>query len=114
MPNACSLRRVRLVWHFRARAFRRRARSISAAVRSRSFFGGNRPSHQNGISAATAVCTWHSVDPGFFPPELLTHPRQEQVAHATEDQVPFEPLVAPALVLIEADFRLLILEAALH
>ena len=31
----------------------------------------------------------------IFPPELLSHPRQEQVAHATEDQVAFQALVAP-------------------
>ena len=41
---------------------------------SHSFTGGLRLSHQNGISAAIAVCTWHSVSPGFSPPELLPHP----------------------------------------
>src|SRR5262245_45679842 len=29
----------------------------------------------------------------IFPPKLLPHPRQEQVAQATEDQVAFQPLV---------------------
>ena len=74
-----------------ARAFRRCARLISAEVRSSSFLGGIRSNHQNGINAATAVWTWHSVSSGFFPPELLPHPRQEQVAHATQDQVAFQP-----------------------
>src|ERR1700730_12814904 len=110
MPNSCSLRRVRLVWQFRARPFLRCARTISSDVRSSSFFGGHRLNHQNGISAATAVCTWHSVSSRFFPPELLSHPRQEQVAHATEDQVAFQPLVTPALVLVQPDLGLLVLK----
>src|SRR5690348_12768913 len=107
MPLSRSLRRVRLVWLLRADAFRCRARMISSDVRSNNFLGGLRPNHQNGIMAAIAVCTWHSVSPGFFPPELLSHPRQEQVAHATEDQVTFQPPVTPALVLVQADLGLL-------
>ena len=71
MPRACSRRRVRLVWQRRARALRRCARVISSDVRSNSFLGGFRSNHQNGINAATAVCTWHSLNSGFFPPELL-------------------------------------------
>ena len=65
MPRACNLRRVRLVWHRRASAFRRWVRAISPAVRSSNFFGGLMLNHQNGINAATAVCTWHSVSSGF-------------------------------------------------
>src|SRR5881275_2141617 len=114
MPNSRSLRRVRLVWPFRAAASRRLARLISAEVRSISFTGGLRSSHQNGISAATAVCTWHSVSPGFFPPELLPHPRQEQVTHTAQDQVAFQPLVTSPLVLIQADLALLVFETTLH
>src|SRR5580704_4371735 len=101
MPRACNLRSVCLVWHFLAKAFLFCVRSISWEVRSSSFFGGEMLNHQNGISAAIAVCTWHSVSSGFFPPEVLTHPRQEQVAYATEDQMAFEPLVAPAFVLVQ-------------
>src|ERR1700689_5930967 len=113
MPRSRSLCLVRLVWHRFARAFRRCARSISAEVRSSSFRGGLRPNHQNGISAATAVWIWHSVSSGFFPPELLSHPRQEQVADATEDQVAFRPLIAPALILVQADLGFLVLETPL-
>src|SRR5438270_1461828 len=113
MPDLRNLRRARLVWLFRAAAFRRWARSSSAAVRSSSTFGGRRFHHHNRFNAANAVYTWHAVIPGFYPPELLPHPRQEQVAHATEDQVAFEPLVAPALVLVQADLGLLVLETAL-
>src|SRR3954465_2948857 len=113
MPRACSRRRVRLVWHCRAAAFRSCARSISADVRSNNAFGALRLNHQNGISAATAVCTWHSVSSRFFPPKLLTHPRQEQGAHATQDQVAFQTLVASALVLVQPDLGLLVLETTL-
>jgi len=55
MPNARNFCRVRLVWLFRAAAFRRCARVISAEVRSSNAFGGDRFNHQNGINAATAV-----------------------------------------------------------
>ena len=75
MPNSRSLRRVRLMWLFLAAAFRRRARSISAEVRSSNAFGGDTLNHQNGINAATAVWTWHSVSSRFFPPGLLPHSR---------------------------------------
>src|SRR5512135_1680492 len=114
MPNSCSLRRVRLMWLFRAMAFLCCVLSIPADVRSSNFLGGHRFNHQNGISAATAVCTWHSVNSGFFSPELLPHPRQEQVADHAQDQVAFQPLIAPALVLVQSDLALLVLEAALH
>ena len=100
MPRACSRRRGRLVWHRRARALRRCARWISSDVRSSDFLGGLRSNHQNGINAATAVCTWHTVRSGLFPPELLPHTRQERVTDAAQDQVPFQPPVPPALVLI--------------
>src|SRR5262245_4821598 len=113
MPIACNRRRVRLVWHRRASAFRRWVRAISPAVRSSNFFGGLMLNHQNGINAATAVCTWHSVSSGFSPPELLPHPRQEQVTEATEDQVAFQALVTSALVLVQADLGLLVLETTL-
>ncbi len=77
MSSACNLRRVLLVWHSRATALRRWARLIFHEVRSSRFFEGLSFNHQHGISAATAVCTWHSVSSGFFPPELPPHPRQE-------------------------------------
>jgi len=112
MPASRSFRRVLFVWLFLAEAFRRLARSISAAVRSSNLLEGRWPSHQYGINAANPVCTWHSVSPGFFPPELLSHPREEQIAHATEHQVASQTLVTPALVLVQADLRLLILETA--
>src|SRR3954467_8376935 len=113
MPTECSRRRVRLVWHRRASALRRCVLFISSDVRSSSLVGGDRSNHQNGINAATAVCTWHSVSPGLFPPELLPYLRQEQVADATQDQVASQPPVPPALVLVEPDLTLLVLETPL-
>jgi hypothetical protein len=112
-PDARSRRLVRWVWLFRAAAFLCCALLISADVRSNSSFGSLRFNHQNGINAAIAVCTWHSVSSRFFPPKLLAQPRQEQVAHATQDQVAFQTLVAPALVLVQADLALLILKTTL-
>src|ERR1700677_2843628 len=113
MPNARSFFRVVLVWLFRAAAFLLCVRRISSAVRSNSFADGRSLSHQLGINAAIAVCTWHSVSSGFFPPELLSHPRQEQVTHATQDQVAFQALVTTPFVLIQPDLRFLILETTL-
>src|SRR5512142_595149 len=114
MPNLWSLRRVLLVWHFRARAFRCCVRRIFAAVRSRRFLGGVWPSHQDGMQAAIASCTWHSVSSGFFPPELLPHPCQEQVADRTERQVTLQAHVPPPLIVIQPDLAFLVLEAAFH
>src|SRR4051812_36592559 len=114
MPNSCSRFRVRLVWLLRAVALRRCFLCNSAAVRSRSFVEGRSSSHQDGINAAIAVCTWHSVSSGFFPPEFLTHPRQEQIADGAEDQMAFQALVPSALVVVQAHFPLLILKATLH
>src|ERR1700722_10442038 len=114
MPDLRSRRRVRLMWLVRAAALRRWVRLILAAVRSSTSFTGETCHHQKGISAATAVWIWHSVRSGFFPPELLPHPRQEQVADAAQNQVAFQTLVASALVLIQADLAFLVLKTALH
>jgi hypothetical protein len=100
MPNARNFFLVALVWLFRADAFLFCVRSISAAVRSNSFFEGRSSNHQLGINAAIAVCTWHSVNSRFFPPEFLSHSRQEQVTDATQDQVTFQSLVTPTFILI--------------
>src|SRR3954471_2875932 len=114
MPAACSRRRVRLVWHRRASALRRCVLFISSDVRSSSFVGGDRSNHQNGINAATAVCTWHSVSSGVFPPEVLPHPRLEQVTDTAQGQVPLQPPIPPTLVLVQPDLPLLVLKTPLH
>src|SRR4051812_44322888 len=113
MPNARSFFRVALVWLVRAAAFLTCVRPISAAVRSSFFSVGRWHSHQYGIIAAIAVCTWHSVNSGFFPPELLSHPRQEQVAHAAQDQVSFQTPITASFILVQPDLALLVLEATL-
>src|SRR5215210_3853218 len=114
IPNLWSRFRVRLVWLLRAVALRRCVLCNSAAVRSSSFFEGRSFSHQQGINAAIAVCTWHSVSSGFFPPEFLTHPRQEQIADRAEDQMAFQPLITSALVMVQAHLPLLVLKTTLH
>src|ERR1019366_7265176 len=66
------------------------------------------------MQARRAECRiWHSVNSRFSPPEFLSHSRQEQVAHANQDQVAFQALVAPALVLVQTDLGLLVFETAL-
>ena len=111
MPDLRSRRRVRLMWLVRD-SIAAQVQLILAAVRSSTSFTGETCHHQKGIQRATAVWIWHSVRSGFFPPELLPHPRQEQVADAAQNQVAFEPLVAPAFVLVQADLGLLVLKAA--
>jgi hypothetical protein len=72
-------------------AFRHCVRAIFAAVFSRTAFDGRWPSHRHGIKAASALCAWPSVSYGFFPPESLQHPRQEEIIAPTDDQVTFQP-----------------------
>ena len=100
MPNSRSLLRVRFLWLFRAVAFLFWVLWILAAVRSSSFGDGRWSSHQYGIRAASAVWIWHSVNSGFFPPELLSRARQEQVADGTQDQMAFQPQITPTFVVL--------------
>src|ERR1700676_1409094 len=97
MPNSRSLRRVVLVWLLRAWALR----------------GWWSVSHQDRISTATAVCSWHTVNSRFFPP-FLPYLGEEQVADRRQHQVAFQAQIAPALVLIQADLALVVLKTALH
>src|ERR1043165_2920598 len=103
MPNLRNRCRVFLPWLFRATTILCWVLWISAAVRSTNLAEGRWSSHQYGINAAIAVCTWHSVNSGFFPPELLTRPCQEQVADGTQGQVAFQPHVTSAFVVIQPD-----------
>ena len=78
MPSSCNRRRVRFTWLFRALAFRRSAQVIFLAALASSFSLDRRDANpQQRTSAATAVCNWQTVSSGFFPPQLLAHPRQE-------------------------------------
>src|SRR5512142_970729 len=115
MPRSRSLCRVRFTWLLRARAFRRCAQLIFLAALASSFSCDGRDDNpQQRTSAATAVCSWQTVSSGFFPPEFLAHPRQEQVTHRRENQVALQPQVTPALILVQADLALLVLETAFH
>lgn len=70
------------------------------------------PSDQERTTAAAAMRTWHTVSSGFFPPQLLLDLRQEQVTHGGYRLMAFQPQVGTSLEVVEAQFRLLILEAA--
>src|SRR5512135_2528025 len=115
MPRSRSLCRVRFTWLLRARALRRCAQLIFLAALASSFSCDGRDDNpQQRTSAATAVCSWQTVSSGFFPPEFLAHPRQQQVTHRRENQVALQPRVTPALILVQADLALLVLETAFH
>ena len=96
MPIFRSFLRVRLVWHLRAVALRCCQCWISPAAASISAAHTLPLSQQLCTNAAAAICTWHTVRSGFFPPQLLANPGQEQVAHRGEDQVPFQSQPAAA------------------
>src|SRR5260221_11809341 len=113
MPNSRSLRFVVLVWLLRARALRCWACVILAAVfSSKRSEAGWSLSHQDRISAATAVCSWHTVNSRFFPP-FLSHLGEEQVTDRRHDQVAFQAQIEPALALILADLHLVVLEPSI-
>src|SRR5262245_571671 len=115
MPSSRSLRRVRLVWLFRAWALRRCAHVIFLTTVSTSFcFARCDDNPQDRTRADIAVCSWQTVSSGFFFHRFLPHPRQEQVAHRRQEQVTFQPQVAAAFVLVQADLTLVVLEATFH
>src|SRR5262245_52884654 len=80
MPSRRSLRRVRLVWLFRALAFCFCWYAIFSAVRSSSFLLACFPNDHDCTKAAAAVRIWQTVSSGFFPP-LLPSFFQEQVSN---------------------------------
>src|SRR4029077_15903299 len=115
MPSSRSLLRVRFPWLLRAAVLRRCAQVIFlTAFASTCSLDRRDVNPQERTNAAIAVCSWHTASSGSFFPPLLPHPRQEQVAHATADQMTFQPQVTPPLVLVQPDLGLLVLETALH
>ena len=114
MPNARSFFRVRFVWLLRATALRRWCHAIFLAALASSFSsarGDDKP--QERTNAATAVCTWHTVSSGFSPPSscrTATGTGSSPTTGSSGVSIP----VAPALVLIQADLALLVLEATFH
>src|SRR6476620_10344163 len=113
MPSARSLRRVDLVWLLRACTRRFCAYRISSAACSYRRLQARPDCHQLQTTAAIAVCTWHTVSSGFFPPKALMDPRQEQVTHHRKDQVTFQADIASAFKMIQTQLPFLILKAAL-
>src|SRR4030067_822428 len=110
MPNCRSFFRVRLMWQRRAVALRCCQCWMILAVPLSNAADARPLSHQLRTSDPTAVCTWHTVTSGFFPPQFLADPRQEQVAHRCQDQVPFQSQPVTPFPLIQPDFLLLVLE----
>ena len=114
MPSFFSFRRVVLVWLLRAWAVRRWRWVIFLAVfSSHRAEAGWSVSHHDRTSAAIAVCSWHTVHSGFFPP-VLPHLSQEQVTDRRNDQLALKSPVAAPRVLIQADCARGILKTTRH
>jgi len=109
-PRARRNCEVHLRWLRAARALRcwvARNRRLIASARLRE----HRPfRYQIGTRSAVAVRTCETVRPGCFPLLLLVELRQEQMAHATEDQVPLDGLPVTHLEVVHPQFALGVLE----
>lgn len=115
MPSSRSLSRMRFPWLLRAAALRRCAQAIFlAAFASTCSLDRRDDNPHERTNAAIAVCSWQTVSSVAFFPPFLPHPRQEQVADTTDDQVTFQPQVTPPLVLVQSDLGFLVLEATFH
>ena len=101
------------MWEARAWALRRcrYCRIEAARSRTRCRAAGGRGS--DAISAWVAKWTCGSVTSGFFPPQPLGLAGEEQVADLRDQQMSFEGRIAPDLEVRQAQFALLILQAAL-
>src|ERR1700722_10744539 len=64
--------------------------------------------------ALAAVRTWQTVSSGFFPPIFLVNLGQKHQAHRAYHQMSFYRRIIPHLEVIQADLRLVILEAPFH
>src|SRR5262245_24776039 len=113
MPSARSFRRVAFVWLLRACDRRCCAYRLSSAACWYSRIQARSDCHQLRTTAAIAVCTWQTVSSGFFPPQVLMDPRQEQVAHRREDQVTLQALIPSAFVVVQPQLAFLVLETTL-
>src|SRR5215510_9245758 len=98
MPSSRSLRRVRLVWLFRALAFCFCWYWIFLAVRCNSFLPAFFPKDHDCTKAAAAVRIWQTVNSGFFPP-LHPDSLQEQVADGRQGLVSHQAPIIAALVM---------------
>src|SRR5215216_4147159 len=114
MPARRKLRRVSFVWHRRASALRRCARSIFRPTFSNSGVREPRLRPHDSTNALKAVLTWHGVSSGFSPPPALTRLHTEQVRQRHQPLVPYQSRITAALEVIKPQLRFLILEATLH
>src|SRR5712692_1101884 len=65
------------------------------------------------IRASATSRTWQTVHSGFFPPQLLAHFCQEQVADVRENQMALEAKPATPLPMIESHLSFAVFKAAL-
>ena len=73
----------------------------------RAVFGKGRDS----INAFAARWTWYSVISGFFSPQPVRLPRQKQVAHLSEKQMPTQRLIVADLEMAQTQFAFFVLQA---
>ena len=114
MPSLRNLRRVVLVWLLRACAFLVCAHWISSAAWAYRVVDWRLLSHSERTTAVIAVCTWHTVNSGFSPPQLLMNGGQKQIADSAQHQMAFEPDPAASFVVVESDFSFLVFKAAFN
>src|SRR4030043_699583 len=112
MPMACKRAIVRRRWLRAALALRCCVSTNYATICSAYLYEQRPPRAQRGTSMAVAVRTWQSVRPGFFPPMFQAELAQENVAQATEDQVPLDREILAHFKMIHPQFRLAVLEGA--
>ncbi len=113
-PFCRSRRRVRFWCDVRVLRFARCVSTISVATCSSSRVETRPFSHSELIWAAIALWIWHTVHSGFFPPTPQNRSGEKKIADTCQDQMSDQPLVGSALVMVQAQFALLILKAALH
>src|ERR1035438_337877 len=113
MPLCRSRCRVRFWCDLRALALSACVRVISSASFSSSRVEIRPLSHTELIWAAMALWIWHTVHSGFSPPPLQDRPGEKEMADAGENQVSDQSLVGSTLVMVQAQFTFLILEATL-
>src|SRR3989304_535683 len=109
-PMLCNRRSLRLRWLRSAAALRRWVRVSISEIDSAIAREQRLSRVHSGTRIAVAVRTWQSVRSGFFPPMLLVELGQEQVADATEDQVPLDRPALAGLEVVQPQFALAILE----
>jgi hypothetical protein len=113
MPICRSFLRFPLMWELRAAAMRCCQWSRRLAMSLMSKADARLRSHQLGINAPTAACTWLIVGSDLFSRNLI-RTLAKKITHRCQDQVPLQAQPAAAFPLVQADLLFLILETAFH